>query len=59
LDHIDRALLDTEIHAKFSKEQIGIGLQLIYSSTLPAEAEHRPPCFPAAFQNLIAVGSLR
>lgn len=33
LDHIDRALVDAEIHSHFSKEQIGIGLQLIYSNT--------------------------
>ncbi len=33
LDHVDRALVDTEIHSLFSKDQIGIGLQLIYSNS--------------------------
>ncbi len=32
LDHIDRALGDAEIHGKYSRDQIGIGLQLIYSN---------------------------
>jgi hypothetical protein len=32
LDHIDCALNDPEIHCLFTKEQIGIGLNLIYSS---------------------------
>lgn len=31
-DHIDRALLDSTIHALYSKDQIGIGLQLIFSN---------------------------
>ena len=31
-DHIDRALSDAEIHDIFSREQIGIGLRLIYSN---------------------------
>jgi hypothetical protein len=29
-DHIDRALDDSEIHDLYSRDQIGIGLQLIY-----------------------------
>ncbi|MGQ0633150.1 MAG: hypothetical protein ACT4QC_00955 [Planctomycetaceae bacterium] len=33
LDHIDSALVDAEIHSLFSKEQIGIGLQLIYCNS--------------------------
>lgn len=32
-DHIDRALVDPEIHDLFSKEQIGVGLNLIYSNS--------------------------
>jgi hypothetical protein len=32
LDYIDRALDDPEIHRLFSRDQIGIGLQLIYSN---------------------------
>ena len=32
LDYIDRALIDPEIHTLFTKEQIGIGLQIIYSN---------------------------
>ena len=32
LDHIDRALIDPAIHDDFSKEQIGVGLNLIYSN---------------------------
>jgi hypothetical protein len=32
LDHVDRALDDPEIHRLFSRDQIGIGLQLIYSN---------------------------
>lgn len=31
LVHIDRALVDPDIHLAYSKEQIGIGLDLIYS----------------------------
>lgn len=31
-DHIDRALADPEIHDLFRREQIGIGLQLIYQN---------------------------
>lgn len=31
-DHVDRALVDTEIHSLFSRDQIGIGLNLIYSN---------------------------
>jgi hypothetical protein len=31
-DHVDRALDDPEIHDLYSREQIGIGLQLIYSN---------------------------
>jgi hypothetical protein len=33
LDHIDRALVDPDIHTLFSKDQIGIGLELIYSNS--------------------------
>ena len=32
LDHVDRALSDPEIHDTYSRDQIGIGLQLIYSN---------------------------
>ena len=32
LDHIDRALVDAEIHALFTREQIANGLNLIYSN---------------------------
>lgn len=32
-DHIDRALGDAEIHRRYSIEQIGIGLQLLYSNS--------------------------
>ena len=32
-DHIDRALVDNEIHSLYSKDQIGIGLNLIYSNS--------------------------
>lgn len=32
LDYIDRALVDPDIHRLFTKEQIGIGLQIIYSN---------------------------
>lgn len=32
LDHIDRALADPDVHSLHSKEQIGIGLYLIYSN---------------------------
>ncbi len=32
-DYIDRALIDPEIHMLFSKDQIGIGLNLIYSNS--------------------------
>jgi hypothetical protein len=32
-DHIDRALVDDELHTLFTKEQIGIGLNLIYSNS--------------------------
>ncbi len=32
LNHIDRALSDKEIHELFVKEQIGVGLQIIYSN---------------------------
>lgn len=31
-DYIDQALADPEIHQRYSPEQIGIGLQLIYSN---------------------------
>ncbi|MGM0490822.1 MAG: hypothetical protein ACQESR_29205 [Planctomycetota bacterium] len=33
LDHVDRALDDPEIHDTYSRDQIGIGLQLIYSNS--------------------------
>ena len=33
LDYIDRALLDPDIHTLFNKNQIGIGLQIIYSNS--------------------------
>jgi hypothetical protein len=33
LDHVDRALDDHEIHQRYSRDQIGIGLQLIYSNS--------------------------
>ena len=33
LEHVDRALDDPEIHRLFSRDQIGIGLQLIYSNS--------------------------
>jgi hypothetical protein len=32
-DHVDRALTDPEIHELFNADQIGIGLQLIYSNS--------------------------
>jgi hypothetical protein len=32
-DHIDQALSDPEIHVLFNADQIGIGLQLIYSNS--------------------------
>ena len=33
LNYIDRALVDPDIHALFTKDQIGIGLQIIYSNS--------------------------
>ena len=33
IKYINESLVDTEIHEKYTKEQIGIGLNLIYSNT--------------------------
>lgn len=32
LDYINRVLVDPDVHTRYSKEQIGIGLQILYSN---------------------------
>jgi len=57
-DHIDRALVDAEIHELYSKEQSGIALQLIYSNS----CSDLPFCYTQAgdeARRIRGIGNLR
>jgi len=58
LDYIDRALIDPDIHTLFTKEQIGIGLQIIYSNS----CSNIPFCYIQArdeYRRIKAIKNLR
>ena len=54
-DYIDRALVDPEIHTLFSKEQIGVGLQLIYCNT----CSNLPFCYTQAGDDARRITGIR
>jgi len=57
-DHIDRSLVDQEIHTLFSKDQIGVGLQVIYCNT----CSDLPLCYTEAgddSRRIKGIGNLR
>mgnify|MGYP007059411052 CR=1 FL=1 len=55
LDHIDHALVDSELHELYSRDQIGIGLQYIYSNS----CSDLPFCYVNAGDNQRRVDGIR